>query len=133
MADRCSCTVWVRRQDVHAFIDHESTEFEETNVLANGLVQLEDNDVNFAMDGQEPKGIPFILNHGSGGDYGPGVTVSDGETKRCQELSRCGNYYVSCDNLGVPDPGEFHDLKSFIDFYHKVEQRMIITNIPEKR
>lgn len=133
MGDRCSCTIWCRRQDVKVFLDHEETEFEETDVLPNGLVQIEDNDVNYAFDGMEPPGIPFILNHGSGGEYGPGVAVSDGSKTTCMEMSRCGSYFVSTDGNGVPDPGELQHLKDFIDLYNKIEKMLIETNIPEKK
>lgn len=128
MGDRCHCTVQCRRQDVKAF---EDVGFEEDCVLENGLVSMEGEEINYALNGQEPE-VPFTLDHGSGGAYSEGEIASDGHLIKERETAFNSGYYVAADGNGDIYPEDLKLLKEFIQFKTQVTQWMVETNIGAK-
>jgi len=81
MGDRCYMTVTCRREDAHLFTNDDLgfqffDEIEEKET--SRVVQLEDQEANYAHSGDMPTGIPYHGSNGAGDDYGEGVFACDG-------------------------------------------------------
>lgn len=128
MGDRCSCTAQCRRQDVKAF---EEVNFKKDYEQEDGLVSMVGEEINYALDGNEPA-VPFTMDHSSGGGYSEGEVVSDGNRILTRETAFNAGHYVMVDGDGNPYPDDMTALKEFLAFKKKITQWMIETNIPEK-
>ncbi|MEQ2009756.1 MAG: hypothetical protein ABMA26_23470 [Limisphaerales bacterium] len=77
MGDRCYMQVTCRRQDIPEF---EAlgfhVEFEQSP--DSPIVELIDEEANYAHADQLPTDIPFTAWHGAGGNYGDGKIACDG-------------------------------------------------------
>ena len=78
MGDRCYMQVTCRRQDQAQFeelgfhLDFEQS----TN---SPIVELIDEEANYAHADHLPAEVPFLASHGAGGNYGDGRIACDGE------------------------------------------------------
>lgn len=121
MGDRCSLEMTMRKTD----FDRLGLEayFETNEVRDDGIVECYADEANYAYQSEREewaaKGVLFVGNHGSGGDYCCGQFVSDG--KQCFDQECPDGYMVRCDDNGDPEPESIANLKAFL----KVEREVM--------
>lgn len=93
MGDRCYMQVTCRRQDQSTF---EALgfhlDFEEAPDCP--IVELIDEEANYAHHGDLPTKVPFLASHGPGGNYGDGKIACDGRRYAEVEAGHDGGFVV---------------------------------------
>lgn len=79
MGDRCYMTVTCRRADMGLFEELGFTLNDYGNEPTDPVVELNDQEANWAHSGELPRHVPFIGQHGSGDNYGPFLQACDGK------------------------------------------------------
>jgi hypothetical protein len=68
------------------------------------------------------KGLVFVAQNGSGGTYGPGLTVSDGKQCLFVDISEDEVYLVKVDDDGKVMPDDLKNLRKFIKVLKSVKK-----------
>ena len=93
MGDRCYMQVTCRRQDIPLF---EALgfhlEFEQSP--DSPVVELIDEEANYAHADHLPTEVPFLASHGAGGNYGDGKIACDGNRYAEVEAGHDGGFVV---------------------------------------
>lgn len=96
MGDRCYMQVTCRRQDQPAF---EALgfhlEFEESADCP--IIEMIDEEANYAHHGVLPAKVPFLASHGPGGNYGDGLIACDGQRYAEVEAGHDGGFVLHWD------------------------------------
>ena len=91
MGDRCYMQVTCRRQDQSRFEELGfSLEFEQS--ADSPIVELIDEEANYAHADELPTEVPFLAQHGAGGNYGDGKIACDGN--HCAEVGATSDGFV---------------------------------------
>ena len=91
MGDRCYMQVTCRRQDQSRFEELGfHLEFEQSDNCP--VIEMIDEEANYAHSGHLPTDIPFLASHGAGGNYGDGRIACDG--KHCAEVGATSDGFV---------------------------------------
>ena len=77
MGDRCYMSVTCRREDKARF-EELGFEVESETSPESLIIEMVDQEANYAHADQMPKDIPYTCWHGAGGNYGDGKIVCDG-------------------------------------------------------
>lgn len=94
MGDRCYMKLTCRRQDLPRFeplgfvVDHEA----DPN---SPLVELMDEEANYAHHGDLPRDVPFLAEHGPGGNSGNGRVACDGQRYADVEAGHDGGFVIA--------------------------------------
>jgi len=75
MGDRCWMRLECRKEHAPVF---EKLGFAEQEETAHGVVEMVDEEANYAHDGKLPKSVPYLGWHSAGGDYGACAFACDG-------------------------------------------------------
>ena len=96
MSDHCFMQITCRREDQARF---EALGFHnECKSSTDGsVVDLLDEEANYAHHDQLPQDIPYYGYHGAGGEYGAYDLACDGQTYAEVETGRDGDYVVTWD------------------------------------
>ena len=97
MGDRCYMQVTCRRQDESTF---EALgfhlEFEQSPDCP--IIEMVDEEANYAHNGDLPTDVPFLASHGPGGNYGDGKIACDGNHYAEVEAGHDGGFVVRFDD-----------------------------------
>jgi len=127
MGDRCWVDLKCRKSDLTKISQHiwgEDDPFEdiydETEQWIQGLIL----EVNYGawteLSELASEGVPFIVQTGPGGDYGPGSQVSDGVT--CAEVEASHNGYPVLE-MGAEGVPKFDKEAGRIRNYYEILER----------
>ncbi len=126
MGDRCYMTVSCRRQDVPRF---EELGFEvfgvptESPDAPDALIELVDEQANYAHSGSLPTDIPWVGRNAEGGDYGPCDHACDGQVYREMASGSNGGYVIQWDmHKNRPVPGHVDQIRRFVALEKRVNR-----------
>lgn len=97
MGDRCFMQITCRRQDQARF-EALGFRYECKSSTDGSVVDLIDEEANYAHYDQLPQDIPYHGYHGAGGEYGSHDLACDGQTYAEVESGRDGDYVVTWDD-----------------------------------
>jgi hypothetical protein len=121
MGDRCYMSVTCRRIDKARF-EQLGFQVEYEMNKNSSVIQMVDEEANYAHYDKLPTDIPFIASKGVGSNYGEGKTVCDGEKTVEVGLSHDNSFVVDWNyRLGLPS------IKSILQIrrYLKIERRVV--------
>lgn len=122
MGDRCYMQVTCRRQDQDTF---EALGFvlEYDEAPDSPIIELADEEANYAHCGKLPTNIPFTAWHGAGGDYGDRRIVCDG--KRWGEVASSpdGGFVVDWNfKMRRPTAASLKRIRRYLVVYDRVQR-----------
>lgn len=74
------------------------------------------------LDKAAELGVPFLHEWGTGGGYGPGVSVCDGKRKMDQDVTFSGELYVGVSGEGLPVQKQVEATRKFIRLKRRTEK-----------
>jgi len=121
MGDRCYMSVTCRKDDAHLFEDLGFID-EQMPDLPPGIVNLVDEEANYAHCGDMPDTVPYFGTNSNGWDYGAGEFVCDGDEVFEVSISSDGYPFARLEEDGkiVKD-----DIKEYKE-YRKALQKVLL-------
>jgi hypothetical protein len=121
MGDRCFMQVTCRRQDQARFADLGfRLEFEQERGCP--VIEMIDEEANYAHSGRMPTDIPYRAEHGSGSNYGEGHIVCDG-SRYAEAGGTSDGFVVSWDfRRNKPTPRSLAHIRRFIVIERKAKR-----------
>jgi hypothetical protein len=112
MGDRCYMSVTCRRQDRERF-EHLGFELQFESSPENPIIEMVDEQANYAHANDLPTDIPYYGMNGSGSDYGAGEMACDG--MEYAEVERGGGFVICWDfETQQPTPQSVEKTRQFI-------------------
>lgn len=128
MGDRCYMQVTCRRQDIPLF---EALgfhlEFEQSPDCA--VVELIDEEANYAHADQLPAEVPFLASHGAGGNYGDGKIACDGNHYAEVGCTSDGFVVIWDRQTDAPTPESLERIRHYFAVHQTV--RELFTSLAE--
>lgn len=122
MGDRCYMRVTCRAADKKRF---EDLNFAEDESAREGeLVDMVDEEANYAHSGNMPLDIPYFGFNGAGGDYGPAEFCCDGETYCEQPKFEDGGLCIAVNDLGEINQDDLAVIRHYIDLKAAVKKML---------
>ncbi len=122
MGDRCYMRVTCRRQDVPRFeplgfvLDYEAD-------ANHPIVELIDEEANYAHHGRLPADVPFLAEHGPGGNFGNGLVACDGHRQADIEAGHEGGFVIAWDVAeDAPVAGSLAAIREYRAVWRAVEE-----------
>ena len=123
MSDHCFMQITCRRQDLPLF-EPLGFHLEFEQAPESPIVELIDQEANYAHHGKLPTAVPFLASHGPGGDYGAGEIACDGIHHAEVEVGHGCGYVVRWDDTtNQPSPECLDHIRDYLAIQHTVQQR----------
>jgi hypothetical protein len=122
MGDRCYMSVTCRRQDQARFEELGfHVEFDEDD--NSPVIEMVDEEANYAHVGQMPTDIPFMAQNGAGYDYGGAEVVCDGWKTIEIPFAHHGGFVVDWNfRLGLPTFKSIFCIRRFLKLKRRVQK-----------
>lgn len=121
MGDRCYMHVTCRRQDRQKF---EALGFELEFELSFecSIIEIADEEANYAHSGELPTDIPFLAWHGAGSNYGDGRMACDGKN-RAEVSGNEDGFVVKWDSKkGKPTSQSLRRIRRYLAVHDRVRR-----------
>lgn len=93
MGDRCYMQVTCRRQDQSLF-EALGFHLDFEQAPDSPIIEMIDEEANYAHNGDLPTKVPFLASHGPGGNYGDGKIACDGKHYAEVEAGHAGGFVL---------------------------------------
>ena len=117
MGDRCWAALRIKTTDIEKFKKIDYIELENVD-LTEDTIEIQFDEINYGgsdlLDSIEAEGLCCTLEHGAGGDYGPGEEVIFFGYRHYRSITHDGSYYIAADSDGEPIPLSIEELKIHI-------------------
>jgi len=119
MGDRCYMSVTCRRQDKETF-EALGFHLEFETSPESPVIEMVDEEANYAHSGEMPANIPYYGSHGSGDNYAAGDLACDGKKYAEVETGHGSGFMVGWDHQkSKPTPQSLKNIRQFI----RIQQR----------
>jgi hypothetical protein len=127
MGDRCYMRLECRQKDRARF---EALGF--VVEVENGpVIEMLDEDANYAHYDQLPEDVPFIAEHGAGGNYGAGMVVCDGQETISVDCGHDNGFVLDWDDeKNRPKERGVRHVQRFVKLERKV-RKLFVSLIPK--
>jgi hypothetical protein len=121
MGDRCFMQVTCRRQDIAEF-EALGFHLEFEPSPDSPVVELIDEEANYAHADQLPTEVPFLASHGAGGNYGDGKIVCDGN-QYAEVGATSDGFVVAWDRqANAPTPESLERIRHYFAVHQTVRE-----------
>jgi hypothetical protein len=103
MGDRCYMRIECRNEHAPVF---EKLGFVKQDATSPGVVEMVDEEANYAHDGKLPESVPYRGWHSAGGDYGACAFACDGRKLSFTDTDSNGEPIVRVGKRGKPIKGD---------------------------
>ena len=121
MGDRCYMQITCRRQDISEF-EALGFHFEFEQTADSPIVELIDEEANYAHADQLPTEVPFLASHGAGGNYGDGKIACDGN--RYAEVGATSDGFVVAwdEQTNAPSQQSLDNIRHYFAVHATVQE-----------
>lgn len=122
MGDRCYMKVICRRQDRERFEKLDfCLEYEESPT--SPVIEMLDQEANYAHEDQMPTDIPYRGYHDAGGEYGAEAFACDGKEHASVEIGHWGGFVVDWNEADeTPSSKSLHEIRHYVRIRKAVDE-----------
>ncbi len=128
MGDRCYLSVTCRKQDKKRF--EELGFYQEFEAPDRPIIEMVEEEANYAHAGQMPTDIPYTAWHGAGSNYGDDKLACDG--KEFAEVAANNDGFVLAWDYEIqqPTPQSVERIRHYLALHQRVEAMFKSLNQP---
>ena len=131
MSDRCYMEVRCKKE--HAPIFEKLGFVIRDEDYAPGIVELADEQANYAHSGDMPNEVPYFGWHDAGGNYGPHAFACDGNGYVEAHMDPNGELVVRVSDRGQPNKTDTQGVREYVACLKRAKKALGLLPKPSKR
>jgi hypothetical protein len=117
MGDRCWAALRIKSSDIEEFKKLDDFDNDDIDSIEE-TVEIQFDEINYGgehlLDSIAAAGLCCTMEHGAGGNYGPGEEIVFFGYRHYRSITHDGSYYIAADSNGDPVPDSIEELKNHI-------------------